>query len=42
VRMLRSVALSVALGAGFIGLPSIPTSVHAAWKIESLVERQHC
>jgi hypothetical protein len=38
VRIFGSVALSVALGAGFIGLPLIPTSVHAAWKIESLIE----
>jgi hypothetical protein len=39
VSMLGSVALSVALGAGFIGLASsIPASVHAAWKIEFLKE----
>jgi hypothetical protein len=36
VRMLGSVALSIALGAGSVGLVSIPTSTHAAWKIESL------
>jgi hypothetical protein len=27
---------SVALGAGYIGLVSIPTSIQAAWKTESL------
>lgn len=36
MRMLGSIALSVGLGACSIGLVSIPTSTHAAWKIESL------
>lgn len=36
MRMLGSVALSAALGAGLIGLVSIPTSTRAAWKIETL------
>jgi hypothetical protein len=35
MRLLGSVALSVALGAGSVGLVSIPTSTQAAWKIET-------